>query len=150
MFHPEPERVAVAWLKSALAPFAGVATSLPALTSWPSLSGSVKAFVVVDGVVGGATGETRMRRPVISVSAWAALLDSDNPQWGAASEVQARIVDAVLSNHLPGQFTWTGYAPARVSSTWLVSPEPRRVPDEDSGRAHYVLDIGMSWTEVPS
>lgn len=142
---PTPERVAVSWLLSALSPFTGVATQIPDLSSWPDLGGGTRAFVAVDGVVGGATGDTRLRRPVVSMSTWAARASSDTPQWGAASEVMERIVDKVLSHHTGGLLTWTGYESARVTSVWLVSPEPRRVPDLDTGRARYVLDMGISW-----
>lgn len=148
--HPESEMVAVSWLRAALSPFTGVATSLPVLASWPVLGGTVRAFCVVDSVVGGQTGGTAYRQPVMSVSTWAAVPDSDNPQWGAAGQLMARIVDRVLTDWTAPALAWSGYNSARVSSSWLVSPEPRRIPDQDSGRAHYVLDLGLAWTEVPA
>jgi len=146
LFHPTTEQLAVAWLSTLALP--GVATTLPKLDAWPVYAGTIRGFVTV-GIVGGATRDTALRAPVISVGTWAAVPGSDNPQWGAASQL-AEIVAAATFPHefVPIRFTQSvKYAPALVHTAKLVS-EPRRVPDPDSSYAHFETEVMIVWSEV--
>lgn len=143
------EGVAVAWARTLAVP--AVATSLPTLDQWPVLAGSVRGFVTVDAIVGGAGRDTALRAPVVSFSTWAAVPDSDRPQWGAANDLAEIIREqCVATPFVPVRVQQDAYhREAMVLSVWGVAPEPRRVPDPDQSRAHYVLDIGMRWIEIP-
>lgn len=144
--HPTAEGVAVAWLSTLALP--AVATALPALTSWPVLGGTVKAFVVVDGVVGSRIFDNGLRAPVISVSTWAAVPGSDNPQWGAANELAERVWAPTQERFEPVRVQQSAkHAAAFVHSVYGVA-EPRRVFDPDSGYAHFVSEVAVVWTRA--
>lgn len=148
-FHPSAEGVAVAYLDMIIG--VSVATSLPALTSWPVFAGTTRGFVVVDGVVGGSGRDTALRVPVLGVSTWAAVPDSDRPQWGAANAIAEDIVAAVFADRSRPVRVRQGaaYNEAIVQDMQLMA-EPRRLFDEDSGRARFTLDITLGWVEVPA
>lgn len=144
--HPTAEGVAVAWLSTLALP--AVATSLPALTSWPVLGGTVKGFAVVDGVVGSRVFESGLRAPVISVSTWAAVPGSDNPQWGAANELAERVWVKTHETFEPVRVQQSvKHAPAFVHSVYGIA-EPRRVPDPETGYAHFVSEVAIVWTRA--
>jgi hypothetical protein len=148
MYAPTAEGVAVAYLDTIVP--VGVATTLPALSSWPVYSGTTRGFVVVDGVVGGSGRDTPLRVPVLSVSTWAAVLDSDRPQWGAASALAEDIVHAVWNEDIRPLLVRQRdtYDQALVQDMSLPG-EPRRTDDPDTGRARYVMEIILGWTRVP-
>lgn len=142
---PTNEGVAVAWLRGLPGVTAGVSTSLPRkLESW-----APTGFIVVS-VVGGVTRDTNLRSPVLSLDFWAAKVDSDSPPWGQANQYAEYVRDMVYREDLfpvpvvpaPGD-----YLPALVQGASLVSPDPRRIPDPDTSRAHYVLELSLHWTQ---
>lgn len=146
--HATAEGVAVAWCSTLAVP--AVATTLPELSTWPIFAGTtVRGFVIVDGVVGSRIMGNGMRVPVISFSSWAAVQNSDRPQWGAANEMIERIWAQTQRHGFPSVRVQQGasYREAYVHSVYGVS-EPRRVPDPDTSRAHYVSEIAMMWTEA--
>lgn len=143
------EGVAVAWARTL--PLPGVSTSLPDLSTWPVLAGTLRGFVTVDAIVGGARRDTGLRMPVVSFSAWAAVPDSDRPQWGAANDLIEIIREQNdASPFVPVTVTQDAkHRSARVLSVWCPGGEPRRVQDVDESRAHYVLDVAIQWAELP-
>lgn len=143
---PTNEGVCVAWLRSLPELAAGAATTLPKdPASWAE-----HGFVTV-AVVGGTARDTNLRSPVLSLDGWAVALDSDRPPWGKANSVLEVVRDAVYREDrfpvpvVPGP---GDYLPALVQSASLVSPDPRRVPDPDTSRAHYVLELSLHWTVI--
>jgi hypothetical protein len=141
------EGVAAAWAGTLALP--AVATTLPELGSWPVLAGTVRGFVVIDGVVGGTPRDTALRSPVIGISTWAAVPDSDRPQWGAANDL-AEVILRETYRHpfVPVTVRQSPKHRYAIVHSVRVLSEPRRVPDPDEGRAHYVLDASIFWTEV--
>ena len=149
-FAPTAEGVAVAYLRTIKAPNM-VATTLPALSSWPVVTSNVRGFVVVDGVVGGSGRDTALRVPVMGVSSWAAVPDSDQPQWGAANSIAEDIVAAIYNEASRPVLVQQGasYDQALIQSMTLLA-EPRRLEDPDTGRARFVMDLVIAWTRVPA
>ncbi len=148
LFHADSESVAVAWLSAVLP--VGAATSLPKPGSWSVFSGTVQGFATVS-IVGGATQDYGLRRPILSVGTWAAVPGSDNPQWGAAAQL-AEIVVAECLSLIPSVREVRKspkYVPVLVQSVRL-NAEPRRIPDPDASAAHFETEVEMMWTEVPS
>lgn len=146
LFHPDSESVAVAWLGAVLP--VGVATSLPKPGTWSTFSGTVQGFATVT-IVGGATQDFGLRRPIVSVGTWAAVPGSDNPQWGAASQLAEIIVAEclVLVPSVRRVRKSTKYAEALVHSVRL-NAEPRRIPDPDASAAHFETELELAWTEL--
>jgi len=145
---PTTEGVAVAWLSTLALP--GVATTLPKLDAWPVMGGTVRGFVQVDGVVGSRV-LGGVRCPIVSVSTWAAVPGSDNPQWGAANDLAETVWTSVEPN---ARFLSSvrvqqsaKHDAALVHSVYGVA-EPRRVPDPDASRAHFVLEAALMWTKA--
>jgi hypothetical protein len=140
---PTNEGVGVAWLRS-LPGNIGAATTLPKeVASW-----AAAGFVVVS-VVGGTARDTNLRSPVLSLDCWAVAPDSDRPPWGKANGLAEYVRDAVFQEDMfpvPVVQSPGDYLPALVQSASLVSPDPRRVPDPDMSRAHYVLELSLHWT----
>ena len=153
LLHPSSESVAVAWLSSWFP--VGVATTLPRPGTWPTYSGSIQGFATVTIVGGalrrGATHDTALRSPVVSLGTWAAIPGSDNPQWGAA----VQLAEGLTHLAQDGTFVPTlvrpsmKYAPAFVHDIRL-NAEPRRVPDQDESMAHFETEFVLMWTEYPA
>ena len=139
------EAVAVAWLK-ALNTVAGtaVATTVPAASSWP-LVGTSRIFLQVLGTGGGTVGDTPYHRDVVSVDSWATKDGSDRPPLGIAMQALLRVWGAGFS---PGNLGLLEVEGQQVSVDGVrpVSAHPRRIPDQDQSRAHYSLDMEISWT----
>jgi hypothetical protein len=140
------EAVAVAWLKK-LNTLAGtaVATTVPVASSWP-LVGTSRVFLQVLGTGGGTVGDTPYHRDVVSVDTWATKDSSDRPPLGVAMQIALRVWGAGFSVSNQGLLevepdTWVS-----VDSVRPVSAHPRRIPDQDQSRAHYSLDMEISWT----
>ena len=142
---PTNEGVAVAWLRG-LPGNIGAATTLPRdVTSW-----AAGGFVTV-AVIGGTARDTNLRSPVLSLDFWAVAPDSDRPPWGKANGLAEFVRDMTYQEDMfpvtvvpePGD-----YLHALVQSASLVSPDPRRVPDPDTSRAHYVLEAALHWTVI--
>lgn len=144
-FHPNSESVAVAWLSTLLP--VGVATTLPALSTWPVFSGTVKGFATVS-IVGGRTYENGLRMPVVSVGTWAGVVGSDNPQWQAAAQLAELVLVPCFEIMSPVTVRPSvKYDLARVHSVRL-NAEPRRIPDPDASVAHFETELILAWTEV--
>jgi hypothetical protein len=140
------EAVAVAWVK-ALATEAGsaVATTVPEAKTWP-LIGTSRAFLQVMGTGGGTVGDTPYHRDVVSVDSWATKDNSDRPPLGLASQLLLRVWGATFD---PAHRGLVVVGPDQVVSVDSVRPlgaHPRRIPDQDTSRAHYSLDVEISWT----
>lgn len=147
---PTGELVAVAYAKRilTLAGFtAPVVTTLPDVSSWSS-TGAVQ----VDGIVGNVAKENNLRDMVVSFSGWGARPGSDKPPWGQANGLLEPIRDSAFldwADALELELEPAGtYAPVRVQSavTLGVQSEPRRMPDPDTSRAHYVMELRLLWT----
>lgn len=143
---PNSEQVAVGWLNALPLLDAPAATNRPAGTGW-----SATGFVVVSVVGSAARPDATDNAPIVSLDCWAVAAGSGQPPWAHAAGI-AQIIREYAK-------TWTGsvdldtspgYNRARVASAWPVT-EIRRIPEPDgSSYAHYSLDIGLRWVEVPT
>lgn len=145
---PTGELVAVAYGKTVLARAAiaaPVSTTLAPVTAWQA-TGALQ----VTGIVGGVARETPIRDMVVSFDSWAARPGSDKPPWGQANELVELVRDS-------SYWDWTDalalalepagvYQDVLVQGAHPVSPEPRRIPDQDTSRAHFSLDLRLFWT----
>lgn len=146
---PTAELVAVAYAKRALA-LAGltapVVTTLPDVASW-SATGAVQ----VDGIVGSTGRENDLRDAVVAFSGWGARPGSDKPPWGQANGLLEALRAGAFADLADGQemeLEPAGvYSPVLLQAvtTQGVQGEPRRVPDPDTSRAHYVLELRLIW-----
>lgn len=144
---PTSESVAVAWLSGWFP--VGVATSLPKPGSWTAYAGAVQGFATVS-IVGGRTVAGFGRMPVVSLGTWAAVPSSDNPQWGAASQLAERIVRVCQATEFVPTYVRQSvkYERALVHSVRL-NAEPRRIPDPDASAAHFETEFVLVWTAEP-
>lgn len=145
---PTGELVAVAYGKVVLARAAvtaPVSTTLAPVTAW-SGTGALQ----VTGIVGGVARDNDLRDMVVSFDSWAARPGSDKPPWGQANELVELVRSSAFwdwTDALPLDLEPAGvYLPVRVMGARPVSPEPRRIPDQDASRAHYSLDFRLFWT----
>jgi hypothetical protein len=147
---PTAELVAVAYAKRILnlaGYTAPVVTTLPGVETWKD-TGAVQ----VDGIVGSTSRENNIRDVVVALSAWGARPGSDKPPWGQANGLLEPIRDSAFldwSNAMPLDLEPANtYSPVLVQSvtTLGVQGEPRRVPDPDTSRAHYVMELRLFWT----
>lgn len=144
---PTTEAVAVEWTKTMRFGTLGaeaVATTVPAASQWP-LVGTSRLFVQVVNTGGGTVGDTPYHRDIVSLDVWATKDNSDRPPLGLASSV-AQDLWAVAMDSAGGFVTVSGKQ-VRVDGTRPISASPRRIPDQDQSRAHYSLDVEISWTE---
>lgn len=141
--HPNNDLVAVAWAKLVPGvPSDQVNTTLPDdETTW-----ATSGFVRVTVTGGTPADENALRAPVATFDCWANNPSSTKPPWGKANALAEALV-AAHYNHLGGAVTMpSGYGNARVLSTILLS-EPRRIPSDPSGFAHFQVDVQILWTE---
>ena len=147
--HPTATGTMIKWLTPYVP---AVASNLPALSSWPVLSGNVRGFVTIPLVAGGTVHYYGTRVPVLQVETWAAVLSSDQPQYGAAEQIAEDIVAAVNDLNASGSPVLvrqrTGYAQALVQCAPMMT-EPRRLDDPETGYARYLMDLALAWVEVP-
>ena len=151
---PNSELVAVAWLGTVTGMSPGmVATQLPAdQSAW-----SANGFVTIGGgdgsggaVIGGQPNlYMPLRAPVLSVHCWAVTPGSAKPPWGKAAHLAELIVVGCYGETsmrraltLPGT-----YADARVNEAYPLN-EPRRIPGDQSGYAHYQMDLQLHWVAL--
>jgi len=142
--YPTPEQVAIAWVSSIdEVPDGKVATSLPAdPTQWPD------GFVTVLSVGGASSVYVPLSRPVISIDCWANNPSSSKPPWGKAGSLAGSILAATYATKELRQFTvLPGYHPVQFMSVYPLA-EPRRVPGDESGFAHYQFDVTFVYTLV--
>ena len=142
-FTPSNEMVTVAWLKAAV-PYLGnrVATELPADNSSWSASG----FTTVATTGGTPNTEVPVNEPVMSIDSWGVSLNSGRPPWNLAAQPAEAIKAAAVAHGLiPKILTMpAGFNQVRVFS---VTPrtEPRRIPGDGAGYAHYQQDLHLRW-----
>jgi hypothetical protein len=145
-FYPNAELVAVAWLRAhAGVDVASVATTVPDSSSWVG-----NQFVQATVLSGSPIRDLPVYKPVVSVDAWAFRPGSKKPPWNQASQILETARTATYT-HLTGSTAIlampTGYMNARLLSVFPLS-EPRRVPGDQSGYAHYSMDLQFDWTPV--
>lgn len=145
--HASSDVVMIEWIKQVvgIAPAAG---TLPNPESWYTTG-----FVTVPGIVGGNDGlYLPERKPVMQVdthaaarSASGAATASRRPPLGLASALAERIVSAT---YLPvGPIVLSSrYYPVWIESIYPVS-SVRRIPESDTGYAHFTVDIALNWIE---
>lgn len=138
------ELVTVAWLKTVVGD--RVASTLPKDNSTWAASG----FVTTDTVGGSPNLYVPLREPVMSVDCWAFNPDSQKPPWNKAS-VLAQAIQAACWEHraIPQAVTLpAGYPAVHVKSAYCVG-DPRRVPDDPSSYARYMIPgLALAWVEV--
>ena len=145
-FTPSNEMVTVAWLKAAV-PYLGnrVATELPADNSSWSASG----FTTVATTGGTPNTEVPVNEPVMSIDSWGVALNSGRPPWNLAAQPAEAIKAAAVAHGLiPKILTMpAGFNQVRVFS---VTPrtEPRRIPGDGAGYAHYQQDLHLRWVSA--
>lgn len=141
---PTSPLVAEAWVKSIPGFPAGVATVRPAdAETW-----SATGFVVVS-VVGsaGAVDLAAQRRPIVSMDAWGVSINSSKPPRGQTANL-LELIRAATEDFQPVLVTPgpTGvYRPALVQDAWMVTAEPREIPDPNASYAHFTADVGLAW-----
>ncbi|MER5715718.1 hypothetical protein [Streptomyces sp. NPDC002132] len=141
-----PELVATAWLKTVVGD--RVSTTLPKDNSSWAASG----FVTLTTVGGTPNAYVPLRDPVLSVDCWAVNPQSQKPPWNKAAAL-AEAITAACQDH--GTIARTvplpaGYPAAQVKSAY-VTGDPRRINDDPSSYAHYLIPgLVIAWTEVPS
>lgn len=146
---PDAEQVGVAWAKTLDLPVGtAVATTLPEFSSWPTVTGGSKAFLQVYGTGGGTVGDTPLRRSVLSFDAWAAKTGSDRPPLALATAILATVMrESYHGGDLPKSVTLPNGSAATVHDVRPINDHPRRIPDQDTSRAHFSVDIEIMWTE---
>jgi hypothetical protein len=145
-FTPSNEMVTVAWLKAAV-PYLGsrVATELPADNSSWSASG----FTTVATTGGTPNTEVPVNEPVMSIDSWGVSLNSGRPPWNLAAQPAEAIKAAAVAHGLIPKILVmpAGFNQVRVFS---VTPrtEPRRIPGDGAGYAHYQQDLHLRWVSA--
>lgn len=153
-FPPNSELVAVAWLGT----ITGLTTSMVStLLPKDTEAWATDGFVTIGGgdgsgggVIGGAPNlYMPLRAPVLSVHTWAVTPGSAKPPWGKAARLAELIVagcydEATMRRTLTLP---TGYATARANEAYPLG-EPRRIPGDQSGYAHYQLDLQLHWVAL--
>ena len=143
----DAEQVAVAWAKSLeLTVGSAVATTVPAAGSWPVVAGGSRAFLQVVATGGGTVRDTPMRSSVISFDSWAVKDGSDRPPLNLASQVLSQVIAACYIGGRQGEYLLVAGRKVEVHSAWPVTEHARRIPDQDTSRAHYSIDIQIMWT----
>jgi hypothetical protein len=145
---PDIEPVAVAWLKSlGLHVGTAVATTVPEASAWPTILGtSTRAFLQVVGTGGGVMHDTPMGQDVLSLDVHAVKPNSDRPPTHAARQVLYQVRDHLLTRGaFPTLVSLPDTPAVRIHSAWLLTPNPRRVPDQDTSRAHHSVDLEIMW-----
>lgn len=157
-YPPNSELVAVAWIGTVGdMPAGAVSLQLPKDPAVWEANGFVTVGgpgagpgVGSGGVIGGAPDwYVQTRHPVLSVHTWANASGSARPPWGKAATLAEYIVagcndeDTIRRTlSLP-----TGYGSARVNEAYPLT-EPRRVPGDMSGYAHFQMDLQLHWVAL--
>lgn len=139
---PTTELVAIAWLKGVEGlPSEQIGTTLPANeTAWPN------GFVQVMTVGGSPDMYIPARRPVVSVDFWAGNANGNKAPWGKANALAELVRDACYEDDSSRvvEISVGEYDDARVMSVYLLT-EPRRIPEDAAGYAHYQMDVQFHW-----
>lgn len=146
---PDAEQVAVAWAKSLdLIVGSAVATDVPAVASWPVVQGGSRAFLQVVGTGGGTVRDTPLRSSVVSFDAWGAKDGSDRPPKAMTSHILSDLIGQTMGyerGSFPAPLAVANGAEVIVLSAWPVTEHARRIPDQDTSRAHYSVDVQIMW-----
>lgn len=141
---PTSPLVAEAWVKSIPGFPAGVATTRPADPATWSATG----FVVVSVVGSAGTPDlAAQRKPIVSMDAWGVVIGSSKPPRGQTLDL-LELIRAATEDFLPVLLTPGPaglYRPVLVQDAWMVTPEPREIPDPNASYAHYLADVGLAW-----
>lgn len=149
-FAPTTELVAVGWLKLVPGAPAAVGTELPGPDSSGVAPWAADGAITVLAVGGGRHMYVALRSPIVTVDCWAApATPSRHPPFGLANQLAETVIAHTYSDGGKEEIDvpLAGYNDARVLSAWPVS-EPRRIPEEGTGYAHYSFDLALHWIEV--
>lgn len=140
--------VGVAWAKTLGLPVGtAVATTVPDASSWPVAGGSTsRAFLQVVGTGGGNVRDTPMRSSVLSFDAWATKTGSDRPPIELAENILADLMQACFDDQSRAVSVTANGVTVLVHSAWPITEHARRIPDQDTSRAHYSVDVQIMWT----
>lgn len=157
-YPPNSELVAVAWIGTVTGMPAGiVATRLPKdATSWEATG-----FVTIGGpgpdgaagsggIIGGSPDRyVQTRHPVVSVHFWATKVGSAKPPWGDASRLAELVIDGCDDEDAMRRILTlpAGYGSARANEAYPLT-EPRRIPGDGSGYAHFQMDLQLHWVAL--
>lgn len=153
---PNTELVAVAWLGGVvgLSP-SMVATTLPDATKpdgtpadWRT-TGFVQCFTVG----GSPEKHNPLRRPVVSVDCWAVMGSTVmKPNFALANHLAELVWLEVMNPRLASRRVTPvvggkTYPTAQVLTVDMLT-EPRRVPADPAGYAHYQFDMEIAWGAI--
>lgn len=149
---PNPEQVAVAWLKGNVPYLQGnVATELPKdVDSWRAVG-----FVVVTAIGGGVVG-SGVRSTACSLRYVGSLSESGRVARGRTLQLAEQVREVVDPTNKPYGSTRAGYRltnlgtaykDAKVLNAFWTS-EPRAIPGDIADFAVYQNDIELHWTVV--
>jgi hypothetical protein len=140
------ELVAAAWVRSLVGRDFGIGTSLPT----DNASWATSGFMAVGPIIGGSPNAyVPQRTPVVQLDAYAVTINSDNPNWGKASDIANFVYNACyeMTNFQVALTLRSGYQQAKVQSARPMI-EPRRIYDDPGSYAHYQLDIALQWIAI--
>lgn len=142
-FQPNAEMAAVAWIKSIPGVDATkVATTLPADPDKWATTG----FITVQVVGGSPAVGVPMRNPVLAISAWKTVINSDKTPWGETQMLAETVFNAFFDPALfPLRVENPQFLPISIRTAWPLT-EPRKVPGNAAGYAHVQFDAQFSWT----
>ncbi|MER5750622.1 hypothetical protein [Streptomyces sp. NPDC002088] len=143
-----PELVAIAWLKGVVGD--RVSTTLPKPGGDATISWADGGFVTLTTTGGTPNLYVPLRDPVMGVDCWAVNPQSQKPPWNKAAALAAAIQAACWDHPaVPQRVTLPdGYPQAQVLSAYTTG-DPRRIPDDPSSYARYMIPgLVIAWTEV--
>ena len=147
MTPPDGALVADAWLRlvSGL-PASCIGPTLPTARRDPTPAWVSQGFAQ-HTVVGGAPAvEVPLRRTVVQLDFWAVTLDDRTAPWGLASGLAETVLAAAYGAvHELALTVPAGYATPRLRTVVPLS-EPRKVPGDAAGFAHFMFDATFTWT----
>lgn len=141
---PTTELVSVAWLKTLEGlPSEQIGTTLPSdQTQWPD------GFVQATAVGGSPSRYVPLRNPVVSVDVWYNNPTGNKVPWGKANDLVNIVRDACYGRKgIELEIGGADYFNARLLSIYPLT-EPRRVPDDPAGYAHYTMDVAMHFVAL--
>jgi hypothetical protein len=150
---PTSELVTLGWIKDVVTAY-DVATGTTLQGPDPEtgvLSWGTTGFVQAAVVGGAINGTVPLRRPTMSVDAWAVNVNGARPPWGRANAICELIVQAAYA------FDWGATQravtlPKTYGSVLVregtVLTEPERRPADAAGYAHYGFQLNISWLSL--
>lgn len=135
---PNAELVAVEMFKTGLAPFTGIATTLPEPSE---VAGD--GFITIDLLGGLPNVETRMKASEIQVDCWGYNENSQRLPWAKTANLGMRVNEFIETNQNFVVQTPNTYRNAYVHIIDVIE-DLRRVPDD--AYARYSMDLVVYWT----